>query len=277
MRWLRFFAMLAAVGTATGCTLDADGSGSLNVRSVFAQDRTTAEFRWDGPVAPGGAVEIKGVNGAIEARLSTSGRVEVVADRRGRRDDPERVRIEVIEYGGGVTICAVYPSDDAARPNECLPGSEGRMRVKDNDVKVDFAVRVPPGVTFEGRTVNGSVEADGLESNVRLRTVNGSITFSTTGWAEATTVNGAIHGTLGRADWPDDVSFETVNGSITLALPADVNADFKAQTVNGRIRTDFPVTITGRVDLRRLSGTIGTGGRRLELSTVSGGIALERR
>jgi len=56
MRWLRFFAMLAAVGTATGCTLDADGSGSLNVRSVFAQDRTTAEFRWDGPVAPGGAV-----------------------------------------------------------------------------------------------------------------------------------------------------------------------------------------------------------------------------
>ena len=47
----------------------------------------------------------------------------MTAQRTGRRNDPEDVRLEVVEHAGGVTICAVYPSKDAARPNECRPGA----------------------------------------------------------------------------------------------------------------------------------------------------------
>ena len=46
--------------------------------------------------------------------------------------------------------------------------------------------------------------------------------------------------------------------------------------MNGGIETDFPVSVTGKVSRRSLTGTIGSGGRQLELSTVNGGITLRK-
>jgi hypothetical protein len=270
------FGLAAAVMALAACTVQADSSGNLELVGLSAQTRSADDFRWQGTLAPGQTVEIKGVNGSIEAGPSTSGQIEVLARRAGRRSDPESVTIEVVPHPGGVTICAVYPSPDG-RPNECAPGGNGRMNTRDNDVKVDFTVSVPTGLVFAGRTVNGSVRADGLDNNLSLETVNGGVTFSTTGYASASTVNGSIRGALGRADWTDDLEFQTVNGSITLDLPESLSTDVEARTVNGAISTDFPLTVSGRFSNRRLSGVIGGGGRRLSLETVNGGITLRRR
>jgi hypothetical protein len=234
------------------------------------------EFRWHGVIAAGSSIEIKGVNGGIRAEAATGNEVEVVAEKRARRDNPESVRIDVVPHGDGVTICAVYPSRDPSRPNECLPGREGRMNVQNNDVNVNFTVRVPSGVRLIGRTVNGDVETTRLDGPIALSTVNGSVNFSTSASGRATTVNGTIRGELGRADWNETLEFSTVNGSISLTLPADLSTDVKAQTVNGDISTDFPLTVTGRISRRRLEGTIGNGGRSLSLETVNGGITLKR-
>ncbi len=106
--------------------------------------------------------------------------------------------------------------------------------------------------------------------------MNGGIEISASGYAQAKTVNGSIRASMGRADWSGDLDFETVNGSITLDLPADLNARVEASTVNGDMHTDFPLTIQGRWGPRRLRGTIGEGGRTLHLSTVNGGISLRR-
>ena len=69
---------------------------------------------------------------------------------------------------------------------------------------------------------------------------------------------------------------KTVNGGITVELPASVAADIHAETVNGSIETDFPLTVTGKFVGRRIDGVIGGGGRRLELETVNGSIALRK-
>jgi DUF4097 and DUF4098 domain-containing protein YvlB len=61
-----------------------------------------------------------------------------------------------------------------------------------------------------------------------------------------------------------------------MTLPEGLNADVKASTVNGDIQTDFPLTVTGKISRRKLEGTIGSGGRTLELSTVNGGIELRK-
>ena len=82
---------------------------------------------------------------------------------------------------------------------------------------------------------------------------------------------------FGRADWTGEIELKTVNGGIDLALPADASAEVRAQTVNGDIETDFPITLHGRVSKRRLSGTIGGGGRQLALETVNGGIEIRKR
>ncbi len=235
-----------------------------------------SDFQWRGTVLQGNAIEIKGVNGDVRAQPASGSEVEVTAVKRGRRNDPETVRIEVVQHGDGVTICSVYPDTDR-RPNECKPGDEGRMNVRDNDVNVTFTVRVPNGVRFVGRTVNGDVTATSLTGPVTLRTVNGSAEFSTSAYGDASTVNGSIRGSIGSATWSGDLEFNTVNGSVDLNLPADVQSDVRATTVNGDIETDFPLTVTGRISRRSLNGTIGSGGRSLRIETVNGGVKLRRR
>ncbi len=242
------------------------------LESGAAQD----EFRWSGRVSTGREIEIKGVNGGIRAEFTGGSEVQVMARKRSRRSDPDDVQIEVIEHGGGVTVCALYPSSRRGRSNECLPGSRGRNDIRNNDVQVDFTVHVPAGVVLVARTVNGEIYAQSLESDVEAYTVNGDVEVSTTGFASATTVNGSIDARIGRVDGRAPIEFETVNGGITLDLPEGIDADLRAATVNGSIFSDFPLRITGRLSRRRLNGQIGDGGRSLELETVNGSIRLLR-
>ena len=202
------------------------------------------DFRWQGKVAAGATIEIKGVNGGIDAEPASGTEVEVTAVKRARRSNPDLVEIKVVEHAGGVTICAVYPSREG-QANECKPGTAGRM-IWDNDVSVDFEVRVPAGVRFVGRTVNGGIKARQLPSDAEAYTVNGGIEIEAAGVARGETVNGGIRATLGRADWQGELTLKTVNGGIHLAVPAGLNAELKAETVNGDITTDFPLTGQGR-------------------------------
>jgi DUF4097 and DUF4098 domain-containing protein YvlB len=233
------------------------------------------DFRWSGRLADGQTIEILGVNGEIRADAASGSTAEVTATKSGR-GDPERVQIKVEESSSGVTICAIYPNQEGTSCHSRETRKNRRNNDNNNNVEVDFVVRVPAGVRFVGRTVNGSVEATGLTADANVSTVNGDASVSTRGWAEATTVNGDVDATVGRADWSGSAEFQTVNGTVTVTLPGSVNAEVQARTVNGDIETDFPLTVTGRFGPRRLNGTIGSGGRTLSLETVNGQIRIRR-
>jgi putative adhesin len=236
------------------------------------------EWTWNGRLRQGQTVEIKGVNGNVRATFATGDQIQVRGVKRAERSDPDEVKIEVVEHADGVTICAVYPTPSRSREeNSCQPGSAGHMNTQDNDVKVNFTVSVPAGVRLSARTVNGEVEVGDLRSDVDAATVNGSVRVSTTGLAEASTVNGSVDVTMGRADWTGELEFRTVNGGITVYLPATLNTEFSASTVNGSIDTDWPITVQGRLSPRRIRGTIGSGGRQLDMDTVNGSIAVRKR
>ncbi|HET9986498.1 MAG TPA: DUF4097 family beta strand repeat-containing protein [Longimicrobiales bacterium] len=243
----------------------------------LAAQRSTERFTWHGRIPAGQEVEIRGINGGIRAEPGSGPEVEVVAEKSGRRSDPREVRIDVVPHSGGVTLCAVYPAPSGREPNECRPGGGGRSETRNNDVQVEWVVRVPAGVDFVGRTVNGDADARDLRGDVDLATVNGGVSISTSGLARASTVNGSVDVSMGRTDWTGRLEFQTVNGGIDLTLPADLSAEVTASTVNGGISTDFPLTISGRFSPRRIQGTVGTGGRDLALKTVNGGIELRRR
>jgi hypothetical protein len=235
-------------------------------------------FHWDGQLASGGAVEVRGINGDITATPGTGARVEVEAIKRGEDDDPRDVSIEVVEDSEGVLICAVYPSEDRDEPNRCRRG-ENRSSVRDNDVDVDFRVVVPSGARFVGRTVNGEVRATGLSGEVDAATVNGPVTVATTGTAKAHTVNGSIDVATGQASWSGVREFQTVNGSITLELPSATRAAVRGKIVNGDLDSDFPLTLEANNEWgpKQFEGTIGGGGGgRIDLETVNGSIRLRR-
>jgi hypothetical protein len=240
------------------------------------------DFQWQGKVARGGAIEVKGVNGGIHASAASGDQVEVTAIKRARHGNPDEVEIKVVEHAGGVTICTLYPGSSG----ECQPGQSGHRSGHtpshestgghNNDTEVEFTVHVPAGVRFIGRTVNGGIDASALPSDAEAYTVNGGIKLEAAGHALGETVNGGIHASLGRADWTGALDFKTVNGGITLELPAQAGAELKAQTVNGEITSDFPLTLQGALSKRHVTATIGGGGRQLTLSTVNGGIHIQK-
>jgi hypothetical protein len=257
------------------------------VAAPGAAAQNADDFRWSGLIARGKSVEIKGITGDIDAERAQGNQVEVVAHKHARRSDPAEVRIETVEHDGNVTVCAVYPTPlrtssgrrgrgvNREGQNVCQQGDEGRMNVRDNDVMVDFTVRVPEGVRLIARTVNGGIGAASLGSDVEAYTVNGRIKLSTTGVASAETVNGSIEASLGTANWTEPMDFRTVNGSITIDLPAGAAAELRAETLNGGITLDIPITLrTLRRGGRRIVGTIGSGGKDLHVATINGGIRL---
>ena len=262
---------VAGLVTVTG-SMETPPVGDLFETTPSVQQ--AQDWEWQGKVDRGDAIEIKGINGGIKATGISGGQVTVSAIKRGKDDDPADVRIEVVEHSGGVTICAVY-ADVKGKKNECAPGDGGRLSAKDNDVNVSFTVQVPTGVRLIGTTVNGEIEAGNLEADVVATTVNGGVKVSTSGLVNATTVNGSIQASMGRADWDGTLSFNTVNGSITVNLPRGVNTEVSAATVNGSIDTDFPLTIRGQFSMKNMHGTIGSGGRELEMETVNGSIHLK--
>jgi len=219
--------------------------GAFIAAAILAPDIAAQDFEWSGSLGADQTIEIKGINGQISARAASGNTVEVTASKSGR--DQDDVRIEVVEHDRGVTICAVYPDrDDDRSANECAPGNKGHMNTEDTRAEVDFEIRVPAGVRFVGKNVNGDVSASGLTADAVVSSVNGDVDVSTNGWAEASTVNGDIKAAMGRATWSGEAEFSTVNGSIELTLPADLNVTVEASTVNGEFYSDFPLTVSGR-------------------------------
>jgi hypothetical protein len=254
------------------------GAVLVATMTIAAAGLNAQDFEWNGQLQSGDVLEIEGVLGDIRAVVARGNEVEVTAEvREHRRGYAEDISFEVVEHSGGVTICALYPTSRRARhDNECRPDGRTRNNTNNIDVEVNFTVHVPAGVDFIGHTVNGDIDVNSLSSNVDVRTVNGSIDVSTSGYAEANTVNGDIDAVLGDPNWDGMLEFETVNGSITVELPDGIGADVSAGTVNGAIDTDFPLTVQGRFSHRRLSGSIGGGGERISLNTVNGSISLLR-
>lgn len=232
----------------------------------------TNTFHWSGRVAAGQNVEVRGINGNIHAEPAFGNEVDVIAYRNGERYDGPDIQVRVVEYEGGVTICAVYPTADG-RGEECRPGLSGRATAQ-GGVSIDFTVRVPKGVHFVARTVNGLVEATSLDADAEAHTVNGNVRLCTTGTAQGDTVNGSIIASVGRIDSP--LKFSTVNGGITLEMPRDTGARLHADTVNGTIESQFPPAMENQFIGKHVDMAIGHGGPELRIATVNGTINLRR-
>jgi len=230
------------------------------------------EFSWSGALSPGQSIEIKNANGPLLAEYAEGDQVEVTAVKDGPAEDRAKVRIQVVEHDGGVTICAVYPGS-WMRSNECAPGEAGHIGSNNNKTRVTFKIRVPEGVKLVGKTMNGKIAAKDLRSDVELLTMNGAVDVSTSGWARVKTMNGAIDARMGAADWSGDLELETMNGAITVVLPQDANAEIEAATMNGKVHCDWPLEKSGWIR-NKASGTIGSGGRSLSLSTMNGSIQI---
>ncbi len=240
-----------------------------------AGPRLTGEtWTYRARVAPRQWVWIRNTHGPVKVEPARGDSLEVTAVKTYRRSDPATVRLVTVPFAGGVTICALWDNGGG----RCGAGDDFKQSsARRNDVAVQFTVKLPRGVKLGATTVNGPVRVAGAAAPVVASTVNGQIDVETAkGPVSAVTVNGSVRARmLGFAD-TGEVKLATVNGTLTAELPAKLDAVVEGGTVNGGIDTDYPLQVSGKFNSRHVEGTVGAGGRHIELTTVNGSIRLRK-
>lgn len=240
------------------------------------------DFTWSGNVSRGNWVRTRNVNGGIVVARGTGDQVRVTASKKaGPGGDTSIVRVTAVQAasGGDVLVCAIWDNHGTCDENGYRQGrrneSWGDGDSDRRNVSVEFRVELPAGVRLDASSVNGRIDISGATSEVRASTVNGAITASSTGGpVRANTVNGGIDVRMGTLSGTEELSYSTVNGSVKVRLPENVNADVELSTVNGSLETAFPLTMQGRMDRRHIRARLGNGGPRLRFSTVNGSVEL---
>ena len=264
----------------------------LGAQQEYGRDSGT--WRWDGRVDAGHWMNVFNVNGTVDFAPSTDNMVHLLAEKRSNGRERDDIHYEVVQAGGNVTICAIWNNN--ARCEDGGPSSNQQHYDRDNHSSVKITVQVPRTIRVGAHTVNGGVSVRDVGAEVRANSVNGGVTVrNSSGPVHATTVNGGVNvntavgpvtaetvngnvdARMASLQGNDDMAFKTVNGSVSIYVPAGFDATFRFDTVHGGIDSDFPMTLSGRWGPRHASGTIGNGGRDVRASTVNGGIELRKQ
>jgi hypothetical protein len=252
---------------------------ALCLLSACQAGPATANFAWQGGLDEGAWVRIRNMNGRIEVRRSPDARVTVGAEvRTGGR----RVTFVRDSSATQATFCVVFRETRDTSCDRLGPGGRSgplewimrRLYGRDaGQASVKYVLFVPEHVRLDLRTTNGAIDVQSVVREVRAQTINGKVTaVAVTGGMSVETVNGSIDAEL---DLSGDgaISLKTVNGSVTAEIPASTDAEVELSTVNGSASSDFALEGATR---KRRHGTLGAGGRQVELKTVNGSVTLRR-
>jgi DUF4097 and DUF4098 domain-containing protein YvlB len=244
--------------------------------SLSAQRR--ADFQWANPLAAGSTVSVRNISGDVKIVPSTTGRVEVLGFKSGR-GRLDRVRANVEQTSRGIVVCVLY-GDAASCDDNNHSSNRGRWdRDDDGDASIDFEVSVPTNLVVEAGSVSGDVSINGAHGDVTASTVSGDVVLDHlhASSVKANSVSGDVEVHVDELLGRGDFTFHSVSGDVTLEVPRDFGADLSMTTVSGEIDSDFPITVggNGRMNRRSVDARIGAGGRRLDVSTVSGDLRLK--
>jgi hypothetical protein len=265
---------------------------ALGAQQQFGRDSDV--WRWDGRVDAGHWMSVFNVNGSVDFAPSADNMVHLVAEKRSNGREMDNIHYEVVQAGGNVTICAIW--NDNSRCEDGGVQSFHRNGNNENHSNVRITVQVPRsvkvgahsvngavsvrdvGAEVSATTVNGGLRVTNATGPVRATTVNGGVDVTTTaGPVTAETVNGNVDARMASLQSDDDMTFKTVNGSVSIYVPARFDATFRFDTMHGGIDSDFPMTLSGHWGPRHASGTIGNGGRDIRASSVNGSISLRKQ
>ena len=224
------------------------------------------EFHQTYNLSPTGRVSLENINGGVQIKVWDRGAVQVDAIKKAyRRDRLNEARIEVNATEENIRIKTQYPDRD----------QNFRSDRYDNPATVEYTLTVPRKAVLESiELVNGPIDIDGVEGNVKASSINGPVVArGLMGETRLSTVNGPLEATFTQLEESKPISLASVNGNLTVIIPSNANASIRAGTVHGGISTDFGLKVKhGEYVGHSLDGQIGTGGPRIKLGNVNGAI-----
>ena len=226
------------------------------------------EFHQTYNLSPTGRVSLENINGGVQIKVWDRAAVQVDAVKKAyRRDRLNEARIEVNATEENIRIKTEYPDRDQYFSKDHY----------DNPATVEYTLTVPRKAVLESvEMVNGSIDIEGVEGNVKASSINGRLNArGLMGEARLSTINGQLEATFTQLDESKPISLASVNGNLTLVIPSNANASIRAGTVHGGISSDFGLRVKhGEYVGHSMDGQIGTGGPRIKLGNVNGAIKI---
>jgi len=232
-------------------------------------DELREEFHQTYKLTPNGRVSLENINGAVHIKTWDQNEVKVDALKHGYNQERlNEAKIEIESDADSLRIKTMYPDRN-------LSFSSDDDRRNNNPASVEYTLTVPRNARIDSvEVINGAVDIRSVSGSVKATSINGEVRADgLAGDVKLSTVNGAAHATFGDLTNVRNVSVGSVNGSVELVIPSDVNAQIRANTVHGAIKNDFGIPVHhGQYVGRDLSATLGRGGIQIRLDNVNGEI-----
>jgi hypothetical protein len=164
--------------------------------------------------------------------------------------------IKITGYDGKDVIINVTPVKDD-EDNDQKAAENGMKRISSHggfavtvntgspEKAINLEMKVPQDVKLIAGTVNdGPVTIENLRGELEVNNVNDEIVLTgISGSVVANTVNGDVKVTFKTVDPKAPMAFSTLNGDVTVTLPADTKANLKLKSDNGDVYSDFDIDI----------------------------------
>ena len=246
---------------------------------VFSLATASAQdFQKSYSLAAGGTVSVRNVSGDVVVTGYDGDQILVSGYKEG--DDRDLVSVEDLSSGNSVDVRAKYP-----RNCNC-------------DASIRFELRVPRSVryTFDPITsASGDIKLTGVTGTVRVNTASGNVEVShvtgdiqastasglmrvreVAGTVSASTASGNVEVEIARLEGDGGMKFSSASGNVDVRVPSSIDADVQMATASGSIKTNFPLEVRDHDHEpgSRAEGRLGSGARRLRITTASGNVSL---
>lgn len=217
--------------------------------SIAFAESSSANVKFKNPDQPG-RLKIYLSRGDLKITGSdTRGEVQVTSDAEQEKAEPRSDGLRVLSDPAANFSLTVDGNSAELSYGKPGPGYDGG--------DADFSVKVPGNTSLEIQysmggdikieKISGDIVAKGLNCEVLLRDVSGSVSVET--------LNGDIDASFAALPPDKPVSFSSLNGDVVVRVPSDTKAKVRFRTHHGTILTDFPSEV-----LKTVSENLGAGG-----------------
>jgi DUF4097 and DUF4098 domain-containing protein YvlB len=282
-------AVLFPAVLTTGCTITADSQG----QTVHEEKR----FQVSGtPI-----VNASTFDGTVQVQSWENSDVLVEIDKRGSTLAAlNEIEVHAEQDGNAITLEARRPAHHvvhvfsmisaSARLTVWVPKrSDIRVRSGDGSISIqrvngNIEARTGDGTiratdvsgTIDLSSGDGSIAVENAEGRLKLDTGDGTVNVSgrLTGVQLRTGDGSIIYRAEPGSAMNEDWDITTGDGTVTLYLPREFDAQLDAHTGDGGIRNDVDLSDTDARSRNTVRGRIGAGGRQLRIRTGDGSIRI---
>lgn len=243
--------------------------GDTHSTITASQDDVTDRFEANYPLAANGRISVSNVNGSISVEGWDRNEVKLeVIKKADSAETLSEVEVKITDRPDFLKIETDYK-------NLRYSGQNRRRKLE-----VNYKLTVPKNAILNSiETVNGTVAIKGVHGEAKASAVNGNVDVANIrSDADLSTVNGEVIADFDNVETGGRISLNTVNGSVKVTFPSDLNATLKAESLNGNISNDFGLPVKrGEYVGRNMHGRIGNGATQIKLNSVNGALTILRK